>query len=151
MHNICRESFGLILRRMMTTSNVISGMGIIIKSIIIPYPLFYEWHEILMNFQDIHENKIVNFPQIQCLITTFKNNFVNLLKTKSQKSFWWRLITKACIYVHGVAMIIELTVTVLWTQDNHWCYNFFFDIIIFYHTISQLSNPIRFLILLWYL
>ena len=32
------------------------------------------------NFGDVHENKIINFPQLQCLVGTSRSNLVNFIK-----------------------------------------------------------------------
>ena len=34
------------------------------------------------NYGDSHENKIIKFPQLQCLVGTFRSNLVNFVKIK---------------------------------------------------------------------
>ena len=51
------------------------------KCIIVTTFLFMQ--QIFPNYGDIHENKIVNFPQLQCLVGTSRSNLVNFVKTES--------------------------------------------------------------------
>ena len=39
---------------------------------------FHEFYK----FGDIHENTIVNFPQLQCLVGTSRSNLVDFVKIK---------------------------------------------------------------------
>ena len=40
------------------------------------------FHKFQNSFRDVFENKIVNFPQLQCPVGTFRSNLVNFVKIK---------------------------------------------------------------------